>query len=294
MQAQTTVSIRTLADYLELTKPGITSLMLCTTLAGSWLAARGFPPLDQLFFALLGTGLATSSAAVFNNLIDRDRDAAMERTRDRPLATGRIDPPEAFWFGMSLGLGGLAVLALSVNALSAALALVGFVSYVGLYTAWLKRTTPLCTVMGGIPGAIPPVIGWAAVTNHIDAGALALFAILFFWQPPHFWALALYKRDDYRRAGFQMLLAVRGARPTKRAIVFYSGALVPISILPAVLGVVGSAYLGAAAVLGLGFVALALRLLFARGRHEERLSRSLFLYSIAYLGALVAALLITS
>lgn len=278
------------ADYFELTKPGITALMLFTTAAGAWLAASGPPPLDLLLFTLLGTGLATSSAAVFNNLIDRDLDASMERTRARPLPTGRVTPIEAAVFGSALGAAALLILGLRVNPLSTALTLASIAFYVGIYTVWLKRTTPLCTVFGGVPGAIPPVIGWTAVTNDIDAGALVLFALLFLWQPPHFWALALYKLEDYRRSGFPMLPVVYGPEMTRRHILLYAVALLPISLMLYPLGVAGLGYAIAAAVLGLGFVGLALRLRFARDDGSP--ARVLFLYSITYLGALFTAMLV--
>ncbi|MFB6286329.1 MAG: heme o synthase [Candidatus Bipolaricaulia bacterium] len=286
---------RVIADYVELTKPGITGLMVFTSLAGLWLASSGLPTFATLAFALVGTALATSSAAVFNNVLDRDLDTLMERTATRPLPTGRLRPAEAGVFGSILAAAALATLGLLVNPLSALLALVGMISYVGIYTAWLKRTSPLCTVVGGVPGAIPPVIGWVAVTGQLDAGALALFAILFLWQPPHFWALSLYKQAEYRRAGFKVLPVVHGNRITQRQILVYTLALLPISLLLIPFGPVGWGYGLVAVMLGSGFVALALRLWRTDSTTTDIVdakARHVFFYSIAYMGALMGSLFV--
>ncbi len=279
-----------LTDYLSLTKPRITFLVLITTLAGLGLAARGLPSFEIVFFTLLGTGLASASASTLNNFLDRELDALMERTRGRPLPAGRLRPSEALALGITLGAGSFVILGVFVHLLSALLALLAILIYTGIYTAWLKRTTPLCTVIGGVAGALPPVIGWTAVTNQIDLGALVLFMILFLWQPPHFWALALLRKDEYSKAGLPMLPVVHGAERTRRQSLFYVLALLPISLLPYPLGVVGPGYVVAALVLGLGFVALAIYLLWVR--ESERLTRLLFLYSTLYLGALSLAMLL--
>mgnify|MGYP006277447269 CR=1 FL=1 len=297
MQAQPAVASarRTVADYLELTKPGITGLMVFTALAGLWVASAGRPPFATLVFTLLGTALATGSAAVFNNILDRDLDALMARTSTRPLPTGRLRPIEAGVFGSALGAGALAILGLLVNPLSALLALVGMISYVGIYTAWLKRTSPLCTVVGGVPGAIPPVIGWVGVTGQLDAGALTLFAILFTWQPPHFWALALYKQAEYRRAGFKVLPVVHGNRVTQRQILVYTLALLPVSLLLIPFGPVGWGYGLVASALGGGFIAMAVRLWKTDSATTDALdasARQVFFTSIAYLGALMGSLFV--
>jgi len=284
MQAQVLPLRRVLADYVNLTKPRITFLVLVTTLAGLWLASHGLARLELVVFTLLGTGLASAAAATLNNFVDRHLDAVMERTRQRPLPSGRLRAEEALVFGITLGVASLAILGLFVNPLSALVALVAIAVYAGIYTPWLKRTTPLCTVFGGISGALPPVIGWTAVTNQIDLAAIVLFAILFLWQPPHFWALALLRAEEYRAAGIPMLPVVHGPEITHRQILLYAAALLPTSLLLYPLGAVGWGYLGAASILGLGFVALAL-LVFIRSQ-SARLTRSLFLYSTLYLAAL--------
>ncbi len=290
MQAQALPLRQVLADYVNLTKPRITFLVLVTTLAGLWLGARGVPSFELVFFTLLGTGMASASAAVLNNFIDRDLDAVMERTRQRPLPSGRLRPSEALVFGGSLGLISFVMLAIFVDLLSALLALLAILFYVGIYTAWLKRMTPLCTVVGGVAGALPPVIGWTAVTNQIEPGAIVLFAILFLWQPPHFWALGLLRIDEYRRAGFPILPVIHGPDMTYRQILLYAGVLLPVSLMLYPLGVVGWGYLVVAAILGLGFVALAVLVLVSPQR--DRLTRSLFLYSTLYLAVLSMLMLV--
>lgn len=290
MQAQALPIRKVLADYVSLTKPRITFLVLVTTLAGLWLGARGLPPLELVFFTLLGTGLASASAATLNNFIDRDLDANMERTRGRPLPSGRLRASEALIFGVALGMASFVILGVYVNLMSALLALLAIFVYVGIYTAWLKRTTPLCTVIGGVSGALPPVIGWVAVTRQIDPAALVLFAILFTWQPPHFWALALLRKDEYSEAGLPMLPVVHGPAMTHRQILLYALVLLPVSLMLYPLGVVGEGYLLAASILGLGFVTLAILLLFTPQR--ARLTRSLFLYSTLYLAVLSVMMLL--
>lgn len=290
MQAQALPLRQVLADYVSLTKPRITFLVLVTTLAGLWLGARGAPSFELVFVTLLGTGMASASAAVLNNFIDRDLDAVMERTRQRPLPSGRLRPSDALTFGVSLSLISFVMLAIFVNLLSALLAPLAILFYVGIYTAWLKRVTPLCTVVGGVAGALPPVIGWAAVTNQIEPGALVLFAILFLWQPPHFWALGLLRIDEYRRAGFPILPVIHGPDMTYRQIVLYAVVLLPVSLMLYPLGAVGWGYLVVASILGLGFVALAILVLVSPQR--DRLTRSLFLYSTLYLAVLSILMLV--
>lgn len=276
-------------DYPELTKPRITLLVLITTLTGMWLASRGQLPLSLTLFTLLGTGLAVASASTLNNYFDRDIDALMPRTQRRALPAGRVKPASALILGIALGVLSFGVLAILVNLLSAFLALGANLYYVAVYTRYLKRTTPHCTVLGGVSGALPPVIGWAAVTNQISLEALVLFGILFLWQPPHFWALALGRREEYGRAGLPMLPVVRGEVATKRQILLYSVALVPVSLLPYPLGLAGSIYAGAAVALGTGFVLLAA---FVHNRAEAPWAKCLFLYSPFYLAALFLALVL--
>jgi protoheme IX farnesyltransferase len=183
-------------DFVEMTKPRIALLVLVTTYSGMWLASGGVLSLELVFFTLLGTGLASASSGVLNNYIDREIDKVMTRTRNRALPTGRLDPQIALGFGLLLGFTGFVILFYAVNPLTAALAVGTILFYVVIYTAWLKRSSPLCTEIGGVAGALPPVLGWAAVTNDIGWPALVMFLIMFLWQPPHFWALALLRVDD--------------------------------------------------------------------------------------------------
>ncbi|MBI1742558.1 protoheme IX farnesyltransferase [Candidatus Acetothermia bacterium] len=290
MEAVNTFNRQTFSDYLSLTKPRITLLVLLTTLAAMYLAAHGLPDLWLVFFTLLGTGLASASAAVLNCYIDRDIDTRMTRTRNRPLPAGRLKPESALIFGILLQVLSFIVLVLSVNWLAALLALAANVSYVGVYTLWLKRTTPRCTEIGGIAGALPPVIGWAAVTNHIGVEALILFALMFLWQPPHFWALALFRTEEFRQANLPMLPVVRGPAVTKNYILLYAAAMLLISLLLYPLKIVGFGYLIGATVLGLGFVALAM--LNMKASSGDRQAKQLFFYSMAYLSLLFIAMVL--
>jgi len=289
MQAQALVSRPIVLDFLELTKPRITLLVLITTLTGMWLASGGQLPLSLTLFTLLGTGLAVASASTLNNYFDRDVDALMWRTQRRALPAGRVKPDSALALGTALGVLAFVVLAIFVNLLSALLALGANLYYVAVYTCWLKRTTSHCTALGGVAGALPPVIGWTAVMNQIGLEALVLFGVLFLWQPPHFWALALGRRDEYAKAGLPMLPVVRGEAATKRQILFYSVALLPVSLLLYSLGLAGSIYAGVATVLGTGFVLLAA---FVNSKTGERWAKRLFLYSLFYLAALFLALVL--
>ncbi len=281
---------RALSDYVSLTKPGIVSLVLFTTLAGLWLASGGRLPGEVALWTLLGTGLAAASAAALNNYLDRELDRRMERTRSRPLPAGRVRPVEALGGGLFLGAAAILTLALRTNPLSATLALLALLAYVPLYTT-LKRTTPWAILVGGLTGALPPMIGWTAVTARLDLGAWVLFGILFLWQIPHFWSLALYKRDEYARAGLPLLPLVAGEDPTWRQITLYTAGLLLVSLGLYPLGAVGAPYVGAALLLGLGFLVLALRgLRLPSGPARDRLARTLFLYSLFYLPALSLAM----
>jgi len=273
-----------LRDYLNLTKPRITLLVLITAFAGMWLAAHGLPSPELLVATLAGIGLAASSSSTLNNYIDREVDKRMARTRDRALPARRLQPEHALAWGIILGLASFALLATTVNGISAFLAVGTILFYVGIYTIWLKRTTPLCTSIGGIAGALPPLIGWTAVTGQFDLVPLALVAILFLWQPPHFWALALMRVEEYRAAGFPMLPVVGGEGITKRQMALYTVALVGASLWPYFLGVVGPLYLGIAALLGAGYLALTAK--FIAQPITEKSAKQLFLYSVCYLALL--------
>jgi len=281
----TLVAVRCHAsDFVELTKPRITLLVLVTTFTGMWLAAGGVLPFDLIVLTLLGTGLASAAGCVLNNYSERETDKSMARTRNRALPAGRMDPQLALGFGLLLSVAAFVLLFFGVNPLTAWLAAATIFFYVGVYTLWLKRTSPLCTEIGGIAGALPPVIGWAAVTNEIGWPALVLFLVIFIWQPPHFWALALLRANEYRNAGLPMLPVARGVRVTKIRMLIYTAVLIPASTILYWMHLVGAAYLVVA--LGLGFVYLGLTIDFAVKPVAQKAGRRLFAFSITYLSVL--------
>ena len=275
-------------DYITLTKPRIMSLLLATGLCAMFVGAEGAPAVWLIAVTMSGLALACGGASALNHVIDRDIDKLMgKRTRARPLAAERMPPSRALEFGLTLSAFSFVLLASLVNVLTAALALIGNLFYVLVYTRWLKRTTPQNIVIGGAAGAVPPLVGWAAVTGNLTLPALWLFLIVFFWTPPHFWALALLIRRDYEAARIPMLPVVRGERETTRQIVLYALVLVGVTIVPFVWGPLGLVYLGAAVVLGAAFVALALRL---RRETTPRRASLLFHFSLLYLALLFAAM----
>ncbi len=275
-------------DYMTLTKPRIMSLLLLTGWGGLVLGYESWPPLGLTLATLGGLALACGGASALNHVLDRDIDRLMgSRTEKRPVASGRVAPARALEFGLALLSLSFVVLASFVNVLAAALAIVGGAFYVLVYTRWLKRSTPQNIVIGGAAGAVPPVVGWAAATGNLTLPALFLFLIVFFWTPPHFWALALLIRRNYEAAGVPMLPVVRGERETARAIVRYTVVLVAISLLPVLASTVGLVYLGSAVVLGAVFLGLAIAL--ARATTPAR-ARHLFSYSLLYLALLFVAL----
>ena len=277
------------ADWLELTKPRITMMVVFTAMVGFVVASPGSPWTGLLTAALLGTGLVAGGASVLNMVMERDTDALMLRTRTRPIPAGRIRPAEARWFGALLTLGGLALLLSLCGALSALVAFSTWASYLFLYTP-LKRRTHLSTLVGAVPGALPPVIGWAAASGRLEPGAFILFAIVFLWQIPHFLAIAWLYRDDYERAGFPMLPVIdREGHLTGRQAVLHSVALVVVSLAPVAAGLGGALYLAGAVILGTALTLAALRL--ARSR-DVAAARSLFLASVLYLPALTSLLLL--
>lgn len=267
-------------DYLQLTKPRLNLLVVFTTAGGYWLGAGGYVDAGLLLHTIVGTALVAGGSAAFNQLYERDVDALMTRTRNRPLADGRVSPASAFWFGLALCALGLLQLALLVNMLSAVVAFATLVTYVLVYTP-MKRVTSFSTVVGAVPGALPAVIGWAAATNTLSREAWLLFAIIFLWQMPHFLALAWLFREEYERAGFPVLPVVEpSGRSTAKQTVLYTAALLPVSLAPALTGLAGPLYFAVALVLGVAFLVLALR--FARDLHR-RTARQLFLGSLIYL-----------
>ncbi len=281
---------RVAADYLALTKPRIIVLLLVTTITTMVVAAGGTGFAAALaVYTLLGGALAAGAANAINCYWDRDIDAVMRRTRGRPLPAGRVTPGRALAFGIGLAAAAVLVLGLAVNWLSALLAASGILLYVGVYTVWLKRSTPQNIVIGGAAGAIPPLVGWAAVTNTIGLPALVLFAIIFLWTPPHFWALALNREDEYRAAGVPMLPVVRGTAETLRQMVLYTLALFASTLGLAALGVLGRVYLVSAVILAIPWIVLVARLV---RRTTARTAWAFFEYSIVYLGLLFIAMAI--
>jgi protoheme IX farnesyltransferase len=274
-------------DYVSLAKPRIIPLLLITALGGMMMAERGWPSTGLVVLTLLGGALAAAGAGAINCWIDRDLDGAMLRTRRRPLPDGRIAPSHALLFGIALGLAAFVLLAFWVNVLTATLAISGLLFYVFVYTLWLKRWTVQNIVIGGAAGAVPPVVGWAAVTHRVDLTAIYLFAVIFLWTPPHFWALALRLKGDYARARVPMLPVVRGEAVARRQILLYTLVLVAVTLAVVVTGALGLLYLAGAAVLGGVFIALAVVNL---RNQRQRWSRLLFDYSIAYLGLLFAVM----
>jgi protoheme IX farnesyltransferase len=280
-------------QYLELTKPRVVALLVFTALVGMFLAVPGLPPLRESVFGLLGIWLAASSAAAINHLIDQRIDKVMARTAHRPLATGALRPMQVLAFAIVLGVASMALLVLLVNTVTALLTFASLIGYAVVYTGWLKRATPQNIVIGGVAGAAPPLLGWAAVTNMDGAWdwqhALLLVLIIFVWTPPHFWALAIFRRDDYARALIPMLPVTHGVTYTRWQILFYTVLLLQVSILPVVFGMSGFFYLGGALVLGSVFLWYAWRLL---DPPDEFFAMRVFNYSIIYLMALFAFLLV--
>jgi protoheme IX farnesyltransferase len=274
-------------DYVTLTKPRIMSLLLLTGAAGMFAGAQGVPDLGLLAATIVGLGLACGGASALNHVLDRDIDQSMGRTAKRPVAGGRVSPELALEFGVTLSALSFVLLGSVVNVLAAVLALVGNLFYVLVYTRWLKRSTPQNIVIGGAAGAVPPLVGWAAATGNLTLPALYLFLIVFFWTPPHFWALALLIKRDYQAANVPMLPVVRGDRETARQIVLYTVALVALTLLPVLTGTFGAVYLAAAVLLGAWFLRLAWSL---RADLTPRRAGVLFHYSLAYLALLFVAM----
>jgi protoheme IX farnesyltransferase len=276
-----------ISDFYELAKPRIIYLLLITTYAAMVMAQRGFPPFFITLWTLLGGGLAAASAGAFNCVIDRDIDQLMRRTQNRPLPTGRMTVQTALIFASTLGIISFSMLYFLVNPLAAWLSLVGNLYYVFVYTMWLKRTTPLNIVIGGAAGAVPPLVGWAAVTHSLGLPAIGLFLIIFLWTPPHFWALALMTETDYHKAKVPMLPNVAGVPRTKIEILVYTIILVLFSLALFPLHVMGPIYFAAAAILGAVFLIDAIGTLRSEGRLWPR---RLFTYSLLYLALMCVAM----
>jgi protoheme IX farnesyltransferase len=276
------------SDYWELLKPRVMSLVVFTGFAGLFVAPGHLNPILSAI-AVLCIAVGSGAAGAINMWFDRDIDAVMARTSGRPIPSGRVQPGEALGFGIVLAAGSVVVMALGVNWQAAALLALAILFYVFVYTMWLKRRTPQNIVIGGAAGAFPPMIGWAAVTGDVSLAPVVLFLLIFFWTPPHFWALALYRSDDYAKAGIPMLPVVAGSAATKRQMLFYTLILLPLSLAPYALGIAGPWY--AAGALGLSglFVLSALRVL---GSDDDRPAKQMFGFSILYLFALFALLIV--
>jgi len=268
-------------DYLTLTKPKVQSLLLFTTITTMYVA--GDPSLGLVFLTCLGGALSAGGAGAINHAVDRDIDRTMARTADRPVASGRVSATAATAFGIALGAASFLLLALAVNPLAAALSLSGLLGYVCVYTLWLKRTTPQNIVIGGAAGAVPPLVAWAAVTGGLSGMAFYMFAIVFFWTPPHFWALSILMKDEYAKAGIPMLPVVRGEEETRRQILLYTVLLYAVTQLPFCAGGLGVAYLVPSMLLGAGFIYFSTRLYRSR---ERRWALRTYLFSLAYLALL--------
>ncbi|MFX4227338.1 MAG: heme o synthase [Porticoccaceae bacterium] len=287
MSTEASVSA-TFSDYLELTKPRVVALMILTSVIGMMLAVPGMVPLDALIFGNLGIALCAGSAAAINHLVDRQVDLKMARTRNRPVATGRVDPVPASLFAFAIGAIGTYILVAYVNMLTAVLTILSLVGYAVVYTLWLKRATPQNIVIGGIAGAAPPLLGWTAVTGEIHPHALLLVLIIFAWTPPHFWALAVHRLDDYREAKIPMLPVTHGEKYTKLNILLYTLIMFAVTLLPFVFGMFSWIYLTGAVILGGIFLYWSIVMII--GKNPEA-GMSTFKYSILYLMLLFGVML---
>ena len=273
------------ADFVTLTKPKVQSLLLFTTVTTMYVA--GTPSVATVLLTCLGGALSAGGAGAINHYLDRDIDALMSRTRTRPIPSGRISPEAALTFGIALGVLSVVLLATTVNPLAAALSLSGFLGYVFVYTIWLKRRTVQNIVIGGAAGAVPPLVAWAATTGSLSWNALYLFAIVFYWTPPHFWALSLLMKDEYARASVPMLPVVKGEAETRRQILLYTVLLYAVTQLPFCAGLFDGIYLAVSVVLGGCFIGGAVLL---RRRADRRTALRLYLFSLAYLALLFGAM----
>lgn len=275
--------------YFELCKPRVVALIVFTALVGMLLAVTGTVPLLRVAVACLGIALAASAAAALNHLVDRRVDAAMSRTAARPLPSGQVNPRHALAFAILLGALSMLILGLWINVLTALLTFVSLIGYAVIYTLYLKHATPQNIVIGGAAGAAPPVLGWCAMTGNVDPHALLLFAIIFVWTPPHFWALAIARRDEYAKVGIPMLPVTHGVAFTRLHVLLYTILLYPVTVLPYLTGMTGLIYLIAALLLGAVFLYYAVRLY---RTDDNKIAMRTFAFSIVYLSALFAFLLV--
>lgn len=285
-----TLSLASWSRYYQLTKPKVVFLIVFTAMVGMLLAADGLVPLDIFVFGLSGIGLAAASGAAINHVVDAHIDRIMERTRNRPLASGDLDQKSAITFALSIGALGILLLVIFVNTLTAILTFFSLVGYALIYTMYLKRATPQNIVLGGAAGAAPPLLGWTAVTGHVETEALLLFLIIFIWTPPHFWALAIRRREEYAKAGIPMLPVTHGVHFTKIQILLYTILLFVVTMMPFLIHMSGLIYLAGAVSLGVGFLYYAIKLY--RDKEPDVIAMKTFGYSIFYLSLLFAFLLV--
>ena len=277
------------AEYYRITKPRVVGLIMLTAIAGMFLASPTLPAMTVIILATIGIGLAAASGAAVNHVLDEDKDLLMKRTRNRPLPSGTIDTRSAMIFACMLAAISILILVVGVNTLTAVLTVASLIGYAVIYTIFLKYATPQNIVIGGAAGAMPPVLGWTAVTGTLSSDAVLLFLIIFCWTPPHFWALALYRAQDYQNAEIPMLPVTHGEKLTRLHVLLYSVLLAAVTIMPFATGMFGYVYLSAALVLNTLFIVLTVRLYI---RYTDQLSRRVFKYSIQYLAALFTVMLI--
>ena len=287
--AATDLEKTSLRDYLELTKPKVVALMILTSIIGMFLSVPGMVPIDVLILGNLGIALCAGAAAVINHVVDRKIDLKMSRTLNRPVAKGRVSPYQALLFSMMLGLVGMAILLVYINSLTAWLTLASLFGYAVLYTSYLKRATPQNIVIGGLAGAVPPLLGWTAVTGEIHGHALLLVLIIFAWTPPHFWALAVHRKDEYAEAEIPMLPVTHGEKYTKISILLYTVLMILVTLLPFAVGMSGWLYISGALILGAGFLYWAIVMMLDRNPNA---GMDTFKYSIVYLMALFIIMLV--
>lgn len=289
VQANSSIGQASWRDYYELCKPNVVALIVFTAIVGMLLAVPGLPPLQEFIFGTLGIALASASAAAINHVVDNKVDADMARTHNRPIPTGHLKSWQAITFALIIGALAMLILIFLVNILTAVLTFISLIGYAVIYTMYLKRATPQNIVIGGAAGAAPPVLGWTAITGNIDPHSLLLFLIIFIWTPPHFWALAIHRRDDYAKVEIPMLPVTHGIDFTRLHVLLYTILLVIVSLLPFLTLMSGIFYLGGVLALDAGFMYYAVQLMKAK---DERVPIKTFGYSIFYLTALFAFLLI--
>ena len=276
-------------QYYRITKPKVVAMIIFTAVAGMFLSTSGLPDILTLLFATVGIGLAAAAGAAVNHVLDEEKDAQMVRTKNRPIPSGRLDTRSALSFACLLVAISMLLLSITVNALTSFLTFISLIGYAVVYTVFLKHATPQNIVIGGAAGAMPPVLGWTAMTGELNSDAFLLFLIIFCWTPPHFWALALYRHNDYDRADIPMLPVTHGQKFTRLHILLYTVLLVAVSIMPFATGLFGILYLSVASLLGLVFIVYAIRLL---QRYSDKLARRMFRFSIQYLAILFAVMLL--